>query len=454
MRKPLITLLILGLSLSTFSAVAAPGVSNNSGTKLSVDKDWSVYSTIDLFAYSEPVSVDQFASDFEGSLKDGETAFTHNVFSTGIRWRNFTLGYVHRFDYVTEFTEDTAFIHHSEKNNNPIPGDRDYDVLLDVERLEASGIRLGYHYQIKPGLTISSNFSYYNELSGLQSGKAGVNGDLTPFDAQFKAALETATADLEILVEQFNAGGRDFPSLDGVIGQLRTSVEQVNASLLIDYAYDDPKFSEDEYRQPTINGPANPVISGVSFEEPDGTGYSLDIGIDWQVNDRLKLNLQLIDIINRFNWDDAPQTVVNFNLNPLLLDALDLIQDISAGERVQVNQLIDDHLSVSIINDDYTQKLNWRGDFSASYSLNRTIPLYRWQPNVSVIGGVYHTDTQDFPRIGFSLNDNFKLEYDFGGDAIIVSLVGKYGFIQLISDSFDLEEAYDFGITMGINYQF
>ena len=48
------------------------------GETIADDKKWQIHSDIDLFAFSEVVSIDQFAKDFKDDLVSGKTAFTHD----------------------------------------------------------------------------------------------------------------------------------------------------------------------------------------------------------------------------------------------------------------------------------------------------------------------------------------------------------------------------------------
>lgn len=404
------------------------------------DQDWKVYSSIDLFAYSEPVSIDEFATDFDDDLEDGETAFTHDRLELGVSWKGFRIGYVHRFDYVTEFTEDTALFHHSEKNNIVLPTNREYDLLLDVERLEAKGFEIGYEWNFYEGMTIDVSYSYYSDLSQLQSGFAGVRGDLEPFDAQF-------LADAQAVIDGLSFANRDLTPLINL-------AQDIQANLRIDYAYDEPKFDEPLYRVPNITGPQNPVITGVNFAEPDGTGYSVDVGFNWQVNEQLNVNVELIDIANEFNWDNAPTTRTTFNLNAFILDTLNVAQDLVNGEIVRPNDIIARNIDVVIVNEDFDQELEARFDVEVNYDTGYRPNLFGWEPALGVSAGYYHTDMQDFPRIGISLDNSFYIGYDIGGEAISLSYEGKYGFISFISDDFGYEDARTFGIAAGLNYTF
>ena len=47
-------------------------------------KTWTAYTSADLFAYSEPVSIKNFARHFDGPLERGDTAFTHDRIEVGV----------------------------------------------------------------------------------------------------------------------------------------------------------------------------------------------------------------------------------------------------------------------------------------------------------------------------------------------------------------------------------
>ncbi|MCB1647224.1 MAG: hypothetical protein KDI36_17310 [Pseudomonadales bacterium] len=419
---------VIALSLVSTTAVAE-------GNK------WRVYSNIDLYAHSEPVSIDKFAGDFDARLEDGETAFTHDIAEIGVQWNEWRVSVVKRFDYISEFTEDTALVHHAEKNGLLLPQNKNYHLLLDVERLTASGVRLGYTHQFYEDLSLDVAFTYYNDASQLQSGKAEAFGALEPINDQL-------IADARVVLDGINAGNRDLSGL-------KPLVADVNAYVLIDYAYDKPKFGEKDYRRPVISGTPNPVISGVDFKAPEGTGYSVDVSARWRVNERLKLGLDLVDVYNRFIWEDAPKSYLSFDLNPALIDAIDLAQEFVNGELVQPNDLVDTHLIDNIRNARHTQRLPFRAFLSGVYSLEKEVNFFDWwKPNINLLASYYHTDMKGFPRLGVGLNDNVSLEYDFGGEALSLSLNTKYFYARLMADTFKTKDAHTLGVAVGLNYSF
>ncbi|MBD3646745.1 MAG: hypothetical protein HUJ31_04670, partial [Pseudomonadales bacterium] len=278
----------------------------------------TVYTNLDLFAYSEPVSIYEFARGFNDELDAGKTAFTHDEFELGFRWENWRLAFVQRFDYITEFTEDTARVHHSEKNGLPIDRTREYDLGLEVERLQARGIKLGHVWHFGDALRLDVAVAWYTDATDLQSGKALGFGDLEPITPA--------------LIDQANAIAGDLTADSRDLSALYDLIEDINTRVFIDYAWDEPAFGEPAYRKPVIVGDPNPVITGVDFSAPDGQGYALDASVFWEPSPRLTLRLKLMDIVNEFQWDNAPLTLASFDLYPFLHDAIGVAQDFVNGE--------------------------------------------------------------------------------------------------------------------------
>ena len=88
----LLTFAVFGATAS-FQATGASAGNDSKETEkakpLTVVKkkqDWKVFTSLDLFAYSAPVSVDKFANDFDAPLESGDTAFTHDQIEVGVQW--------------------------------------------------------------------------------------------------------------------------------------------------------------------------------------------------------------------------------------------------------------------------------------------------------------------------------------------------------------------------------
>lgn len=424
--KPLLTSFLL--AACSFTAAAEPG-------------GWRVHTDIDLFAFSEVVSIDQFATDFKGKLIPGDNAFTHDKFEFGVQYRGLSLAYVDRFDYITEFTQDTALFHHSTKNGIVLPTNRKYRLRLDVERVRAQGVRVGYDWAITDDLTIGVAGTHYYQTSDLQSGFASAAGDLEPITDELITRVRAIT-------ENLRPDNRDLSPLVPLVADVQLEV-------LIDYAYDEPKFREPFYRKPVLVGAPNAVISGVNFtDEPQGSGYSYDLVVDWRATDRLFLRAEFLDLGYEINWVMAPRTQASFGLNAALIDAIGVAQEFVNGERVSPNNIVDRHLFVDIANSDFDQSLPWRADFSAEWQLDYELPLPGWHPALSVKVGYHHTEVMSFPRFGLGIGNHLSMMYDTGGKSLLLRYQGKYGFASIVADRFDTKKAHTLGIALGIQYGF
>lgn len=397
--------------------------------------NWRFYTDLDVFAFSEPVSIDAFANRFDDKLEGGDTAFTNNHLELGAEFRNFRFALVQRLDYITEFTEDTALFHHSNKNRIPIDQSRQFDLFLDVERLSATGFKFGYQHNFSRHVEVAVNFTWYNKVTRLQSGSTGIVATDDVVDPQLRADIQS-----------FFDNRGNSTDLD----PLRALVSGVTGGYRIDYAYNAPKFSEDTYREPILFGDPNPVITGVNFDEPEGTGYSVDVDVSWQVRNDLLLTLELRDIANEFEWDNAPQTTATFDLNPFLLDAIDVAQDLLEGVPTFPNAPIEDNWIVNIRNETYEQKLPVRANLTASYRTGLKPDILGWKPVVSVTGGWHHTGTKDFQRVGLRV-DGFRFEYDFAARSIGLGWQGRYLHARLLTDNFDFEKAHTLGLSVGLS---
>ena len=403
------------------------------------ENTWSIYSELDLFAYSEVISIKEFADDFRGDLATGDNAQTQNRFEIGGTWGPWRLAYVDRFDYITEFTQDTAIIHQSNENDLPLIN-REYDVFLGVERLRARGIKGGYNWQVNDTLSVRGDVTWYFDLRDLQSGFARANGPLDPVTEQLEA-------DVNAFIDTLDIDNRD-------LSPLRTLLADVDGSVEISYAYDEPKFDEPNYVQPVIFAPQPPPLTGVDFSAPGGDGYSIDLGVTWQATPQLRLDLDVTDAVNEFSWDNAPTTYATLDVGEAVNQLIDEAQLLVNSEVARPDDVIDDQLIVDIRNQDYTQKLSERYSLRGRYDLANAINLFGWEATPAVVGQFYRTELHDFPRLGVGLNDNLEVMYDFGGDALLVNFRTRWVYARLIIDEFDADKANTFGFQVGFNLGF
>ncbi|MEM7363201.1 MAG: hypothetical protein AAF525_04210 [Pseudomonadota bacterium] len=402
---------------------------------VNADQNLGIYSDIDLWAFSEVQPITRFAQEFDSPLTPGDTTFTHNRVEVGIEYGPWRVGITDRFDYVTSYTEDTAFVHHSNRNGLALPNDREYQLLLAVERVRARGLSLSWSRTFGP-VDLTARGTFYNDLSDLQSGAVSASGDLEPITPEVRTQAET-------LLSELTVDNRDLSPLYDL-------AEDINANITIDYLYDQPEFDEPNYRTPVIVGDPNPVISGVDFSEPGGSGYSVDLMLTWQVTDQLNVSLDITDFINRFNWDQAPRTIASFDLNPALIDSIGVAQDFVDGLIVRPNDLIDEHLFVEIFNTDYEQTLGTRYRVAGQYAMNNVVFGEQTLP-ISILGEVFRTEGQTFTAIGLGWSDRAAVYYDLSAEAFRFDVQLPYITMGITTDSLGTDDAHTFGLTLKLN---
>ncbi len=222
--------------------------------------EFGTYGSLDSMSYSEPLAIHQIANDWQGKLDDGNLAFTYNRFEFGVSWNNWRVGYVARYDYRLEFSEDTALFYYEEENNVRRTNDRVYDVYLDVTHQRSQGLAIHYDWQVRDDLRITPSLAYLHAndiIDGTLKGEAQFYGDDT---------------------------------FSGTLG--------------IDYYYLEDFLFE------------RPVDTG----NYRGHGYSFDLDIHWQPLDQLQLQLKTFDLLTRIHWNGLPRTRAQADTEPVQTD--------------------------------------------------------------------------------------------------------------------------------------
>lgn len=204
------------------------------------------YFVIDSFSHSESVPIKDATENWESPIKDGDDAFTYNWAEIGATYKAFGLGYLARYDYNLEYSQDTAEFYHLVNNKKSLPIGEQYNLHLVAKQTYSEGVRLSYHFRFNKQLDITIGGSY---LKGLRLTDGSLSG--------------TATAIAE----------NDY-----------------NFSANVDYYY-----SED-------------VLFDRKVDSPNGVGYSIDSLINWSVGHQFKMHLGITDLIGRMHWSNAPNT--------------------------------------------------------------------------------------------------------------------------------------------------
>lgn len=416
-------------------------------------EDWAVYSELNSFTFSAPLPVKNFLGDFDGDLKDGDTALTHNRFEVGMRRGRWRIGWVERYDYRLQFSRDALFVNALDKQDIDLPVDRSYRVLIDAQQSVSQGLIAGVAFtphrnsRVEVSVTFLKGKDYLDGKVNLfaepQNFPENLGGEITALLDQL-TELSNGTP-----LEQLQALAllNDTDALDSAFAQTRAQIEQIALSGVIDYHYRDPEFGEEDF----VAG------GGQEFGRVDGRGYVADIHWTWQPSKHFVLTLSLEDLFHRMKWRDSGYTFARFDARNNLFTALDQFEQavdaaLSSGTlpselpELQADFSTEELLAAAntqIRTKDFTQELPWRANMSMQVNLNETY---------SLLGGVYRTEPEDFPRLGFGIHDTWKFTYDFRTKGVGIGYFGRYLTVNVLSDSFDLNKTHVFGLNVSLNY--
>jgi len=196
---------------------------------------------------SRPMAMTSFADDWDSHFSGGSSALAFSWSEVGVGFQGWFVGMLWRQDYYLNFHPDTAEFYYLTENKKPLEYGRDYIIDLSVKHSNSKGLR------IRRQLVDRSDFKLTVGVSYLQA------------------------------VQLFH--GR----LTGkIVAKTRNDYDFDNIQL--DYVYYDDKLFD---RQ---------------VEAPTGSGYTADVNVFFQLNNRMSLTLQVTDIYSAIRWRDAPGT--------------------------------------------------------------------------------------------------------------------------------------------------
>lgn len=213
---------------------------------------------ININAYSEPVSIHAFTDDWHDTLKKGDNAFLQGraVISTKNIIRELSI--LWRYDYLLDFSPQTAAIYHAYKNNNLPQTQQNYPLFIKARYSESYGVRWLQLFNIQPDIKLGLGL---NLLKGYKMTDGQLQGNVI-----------------------FNQQG--FKIKD--INQMQMD---------INYYYDEPQLKEEQLEWYPQN--------------PNALGFSVDAELDWQINPKTHFYMALNDIYGRLYWQDIPTTQYN-----------------------------------------------------------------------------------------------------------------------------------------------
>lgn len=220
-----------------------------SGVVFSKEKNNQVSFSIDSYTYGEATTIDSFINKFYGEIENGDHALSLNTFEFGVNYENFSFGMIKRYDYIYGFSNDTAHLYHQMENNVDFTVERQYQLDLKMNRFEASGIKVGYQWELMPNITLDLASSY---LKATDFYRADLSG----------RAIWRGDDDFEI----------DAPA--------------------------------------NINSATNELLS-YPKTDAKGQGVSVDIALGWQINQQWAVSVNVKDAYSRIRWRDSLYSQIN-----------------------------------------------------------------------------------------------------------------------------------------------
>ncbi len=319
------------------------------------------YIVVQSIAYSEPFAIKFMLNKQQAPFNGGSKAFTYNKVETGFQWGNWQLGVLERLDYQLEFSSETAELIYLAENRLPPERDREYELRIKAKHNYSRGLRLAYQHRFSSWLDIGMAASYLQ-------GKAFTDGTV-----QGRAEI---TAD-----------------------------NNYNFQFDADYFY------------------SRDVLFERDVESPDGNGFSLDFRLDWRPSEYFTVQLDVVDLVGRMFWENAPFTTAV---------ALSDTRTLDEEGYVRYNPVIEGTESSK----SFTQILQRKIFVAAKYQL---------LPSFGLLAELQDYDIVQFTSVGaewcYSSHSCFQALHNTTIDALSMRYQGRRIRIELASDKKDLDQA-------------
>jgi len=342
-------------------------------TGVSAD-EYRPYIAVQSISYSEPIAIKSVLGEWQGPFRGGSKAFTYDKVETGVRWGNWQLGVLSRIDYQLEFSSETAELIYLTENRLPLEVGREYELRIKALHNYSRGLRLAYQHKFSPRIKAGLATSYLQ-------GKAFTDGSLQ--------------------------------------GRARVLAEKN-----YDFQFDTDYFYSRD------------VLFERDMMAPTGDGYSLDFNFDWRPNKFFTAKLDIIDLVGRMYWDNAPFTTAIASSNTKTFDEEGYVRYEPA-------------ISGRESNKNFTQILP-RKIFIAT--------RYQWSPGVELLAELQDYKVARFTSVGagwcFNHNNCFQSLYNTTVKALSLRYQGTLLRVELASDKLKLERARYFSLQLSFNQVF
>lgn len=327
--------------------------------------------TLNSYNYSQAKYIEDYIGDFSGPVKIGDHAVSLNKLVFDIHYGDFNIGVFRRLEYQHYFTADTIRLQHNIKNNLLPNSSENYQLRLKMDHFDATGIKLGYQWHHFKNISVSLIGNYFTAVNFYSSELAG------------KA---------------------EWNSKDDLIINAPTKVYSAKNMLL-------------EF--PKINS--------------NGTGFSVDLGINWKLNDQWNIQLNANDIASEINWDKALLSKIN---------RWDIYQVNSSGV-LETSPVIEGNILT------YKQELikNYKGTIAFSHGNHYEYFSTLFQNKMFShhhLGVQKNIDDHQSIRVAWHTNLNsFEIGYKT-----------KLTTLKLVTDSLSSQKRHSLSVSAGISYLF
>ncbi|MCD8532070.1 MAG: hypothetical protein LRY66_12160 [Saccharospirillaceae bacterium] len=147
------------IQLRRFLAAFLAALSGSAFPVAAKATDWQLYSGLDIHGSSEPVSLTDMMSGWDGDFQPGTYAYADARFRLGLRFDHWRLERETRWYYYLTFNRDTSEFYRELEQG--LPGAADRRLELEVKGLQARGVRLAHSFGVA-SFSITPALAYYH----------------------------------------------------------------------------------------------------------------------------------------------------------------------------------------------------------------------------------------------------------------------------------------------------
>lgn len=217
---------------------------------------YSVFTDVSAFAYTENNSIYSLVAEDGFEYNRSSNILTINELSVGTQMGKWTLSYIHRYDWLGKFSEDTMAFYGRLDNSKDDEENKTYNLDLEINHINTRGLRIAYQQPFTDGrLYLAASYLQAIEL---------MDGSIKGYASEHKTC--------------------------------KNSQECYKGNIQVDYVY-----SKDSLFDRQVNAPKSRY------------GFGFDLGADWQFTKNWFGSIYIQDLYSEILWDYAPYTEATIN---------------------------------------------------------------------------------------------------------------------------------------------